>query len=344
MMTINKNKILGAYKKAPGNNNKGVSLVALVIVIILLILLAGIVLYNFLSEGGTQDKALKAKILEEFIQIEDAVKLRGQVEYKTAPDAYPLEGRALSTISGDSYMIRSIVYGDGYYYLTAKDLQKLGLSTTMHEYIVNYETGEVITVEPYIINSRKIYTRKDLIEEETGNAVTALVEYDEKKKVNKPVLYSGMIPVKRDGAYWVVTTTSDDDWYDYASSDSGPTRYANVMMLDDVTLIDDEGNEYTNEDVRGMSLDNMAGKKVVQEGSMFIWVPRYTYKIESGGTSIVYSKLTQDYVLDGYIKVPAFYRGEYEGATADNDNNGYDAGGKELTGFWISKYEAKYTY
>ena len=152
-----------------------------------------------------------------------------------------------------------------------------------------------------------------------------------------------MIPVKRVGSDWVVTAVTDDDWYDYAGSE-GPTRYANVMMYDDITLKDSDGKTYTNEEVRGMNLTTMVGKKVDRGGSMFIWVPRYTYKQEGDHISVVYSKLTQDYILDGYIKVPAFYRGTYSGATPTNDNAGYEAGGKDLTGFWISKYEAKYTY
>ncbi len=292
---------------------------------------------------GAQDKAMKAKILEEFIQVEEAVKLRGQLEHRTAPDVYPLEGRKLSTTNGDTITIRSIVYGDGYYYLSKVDASKLGVSSVMHDYVINYDTGEIITIEPYIINDKEVYTRKDLIEAETGNTTTALAEYDEVKKVNKPVLYAGMIPVKRDGDSWVVTTPTDDDWYDYAGND-GPTRYANIMMYDDITLLDDDGHQIRNETVRGMDLLSMAGKKVLIPGSMFIWVPRYTYKIDGGETSIVYSKLTQDFLGDGYIKVPAFYNGKYEGATPENDNLGYVAGGKELTGFWISKYEAKYTF
>lgn len=339
---INSNKkILGAFKKAP-RNNKGISLVALIITIIVIIILAGIIVVNFLVSGGTQDKALKAKALEEFTQVEEAVKLRGQVEYRLDPVKYEYVGEKLT--SETAIMIRDIAYGENYYLLRLKDSNNLGLSTVTHEYIVNYDTGEVIALDPYIINSRKIYTRKELIEEETGNAVTALVEYDDVKKVNKPVVYSGMLPVKYDGSNWVVTTTSDEDWYDYAGTNYGPTRYANVMMLDDVTLVDSEGRKYTNEQVRGMSIETMAGMTVEEEGSMFVWIPRYTYKEEGGTQSIVYSKLTQDYTLDGYIKVPAFYRGDYEGATADNDNTGYDPGGRELTGFWISKYEAKYTY
>ena len=213
----------------------------------------------------------------------------------------------------------------------------------MHDYVVNYATGEVISIDPYTINSRDIHTRKELIEVETNTATSVLAEYDEAKKVNRPILYVGMIPVKRVGSEWVVTTTTDDDWYDYAGED-GPTRYANVMMYDDITLKDSDGKFYTNEEVRGMNLTTMVGKKVVRGGSMFIWVPRYTYKKEGDHISVVYSKLTQDYVLDGYIKVPAFYRGIYSGATPTNDNAGYEAGGKDLTGFWISKYEAKYTY
>jgi hypothetical protein len=93
-----------------------------------------------------------------------------------------------------------------------------------------------------------------------------------------------------------------------------------------------------------MNPQNRVGLKIESEGSMFVWIPRYTYKDNGPGQpqSIVYSKLTNDYTLNGYIKSPAFYFGEYKGATAENDNEGFVAGGRELTGIWISKYEAKY--
>lgn len=324
------NKVLGAsiFEAPKAKNNKGVSLIALIITIIVIIIIAGIALSSFNSI--TQEKATSTKILNEFIEVENAVSQRG-AEHKLDALVYPYVGTQL--VSGE--FINNKYYDGRFYLLKEDDLIELGITGTQKEYIVNYETGEVIVKEPYLLGSRLIYDKTGLIEEELRNSVTGEGEYDEKKGVNKPILYTGMIPVKRSGDnYWVVTSPDDDEWYDYAVTGKGPVRYANVMLLDDMAL---EG--ITNEKLRTLNLESMVGKKVVKEGSMFIWIPRYTYN----GNSIVYSKRTIDYTKNGYVKSPAFYNGEYVGATTNDSNAGYIAGGKELTGIWISKYEASYS-
>ena len=330
------NKSLEAFKKASRGNNKGVSLMSLIITIIVIVILAGIILNSFFGES--QDKATSARVLNEFIEVENAVSQRGK-EHKLDDLIYPYEGTPLS--NENSMTINDKTYGNGYYYLMRDDLAKLGITGTIKSYIVNYDTGEVILEEPYVIAKRTIYSKSELIDVETENAVTGEADYDERKGVNKPVLYSGMIPVKQSGGVWVVTDAQDDEWYDYAINGNGPIRYANVMLLDDISLSSD-GNYYSNTRVRGMNLAQMKGMTVVDQGSMFIWIPRYTYKENGSSTEVVYSRLYTDYTLNGFIKSPAFYNGEYTGSNPDNPNAGFIAGGKELSGIWISKYEARY--
>lgn len=315
-------------------NNKGISLVALAITIIVIIIIAGIAIGIYMG-SDTQDKASSAKVLNEFIEVENAVSSRG-TEHKLDSKVYPYIGKALT--DSDGMTINNKFYGDGYYYLEFNDLVALGVNASVKNYIVNYDTGEVIVTVPYEFALRTIYTKAELIDEETENSVTGPAEYDEEKGVNKPVLFSGMIPVKYSSGRWVVCSANDKEWYDYAIEGSGPIRYANVMLLDDVTLEDDSGAFYNNEAVRSLNLTAMEGMSVVNQGSMFIWIPRYTYR----DTEIVYSRLTSDYTAPGFVRSPAFYNGEYKGATAENDNAGYVAGGRELTGIWISKYEATY--
>ena len=78
------------------------------------------------------------------------------------------------------------------------------------------------------------------------------------------------------------------------------------------------------------------------DGSMFVWIPRYTYKItgdDTTGTSaddkiqIIYSNGTTDDTQGGTYKVhPAFWW--------DNDNDGVHDAGEELKGIWVAKFEA----
>ena len=332
--------ILGTSFEVP-RKNKGISMIALIIIIIVMIILAGIAIGAY--RNVTETQATKTKALNEFIEIENAVFQRGQ-ENKLDASIYPLVGKKLTDENPYPEPINNKIYGLGYYEVTEQDLNELGVSSTTHKYLVNYNNGEVILTEPYVIEGRKIYTKKDLLVEEIGDSVAGSATYDEKKGVNAPIVYSGMLPVIRDGNKWVIVSADDDRWYDYTITSSGPNRMANVMLLDGVTASSNAGQFYSNEELRGMNQEKRVGLRIENEGSMFVWVPRYTFKESNGSQpqSIVYSKLTSDYTLDGYIKAPAFYFGEYTGAVDGNDNAGFSAGGKELTGIWISKYEAKY--
>ncbi|MFA5407827.1 MAG: prepilin-type N-terminal cleavage/methylation domain-containing protein, partial [Bacilli bacterium] len=64
---------------------------------------------------------------------------------------------------------------------------------------------------------------------------------------NAPVLATGMRPIKWDtNGNWSYTTVSDTTWYNYTTTDK---QWANAMTAD---------------------------------GSMWVWIPRYVYKIKSG--------------------------------------------------------------
>jgi len=316
-------------------NNKGVTLIALIIMIIVIIILAAVVISGF---NYNTEKASSAKILNEFVEIENAVNILGKM-HTMDRNVHKYIGTPLS--SDNVLIINYKEYGDGFYYLEQKDLIELGVNGATRNYVVNYVTGEVVATEPFIIGDKPIYNKADIVDAETGGNIVGEAEYDEAKGVNKPILYSGMIPVKISNGGWVVCSKDDREWYDYVIGAEGPNRWANVMLLDDLELRNpSNGRIYSNEDIRGMKATDLVGMEVVSDGSMFVWIPRYTYKEATG--EVVYSRLTQDYLQDDYIKAPAFYNGEYSGGQVYNGNAGYVAGGKELTGIWISKYQASY--
>ena len=313
-------------------NNKGISLITLIVTIIVIIILAGVAIYT----GYTYNiqKATSTKIYTEMNAISTAVSERGK-EHRIDNEAYPYVGTALSNDSPQE--VGGVSYGDGYYLVKPEELKEIGVKNVTRDYIVNYTTGEVISKEPIYMNEKVLHTFDDVIANELNAEVLQKEgEYDEEKGVNKPLVTQGMIPVKysdADGA-WVVTSEDDPEWYDYSSSTK---KWANVMLQDDIELAG-----MTNEEVRKSNVEELVGYVVIKEGSTFVWIPRYTYKDDGGAIQVVYSRLTSDYVSNGYIKNPAFYFGEYNGATDVSPNSGYKAGGKELTGIWVSKYEAGY--
>ena len=135
-------------------------------------------------------------------------------------------------------------------------------------------------------------------------------------KVNKPKLMTGMTAIKfnepagdekaKEGST-VKTTDTDNNWYDYDAK-----KWANAQT---------------------------------QDGSMWVWIPRFAYKINSSNKTfdVVFLKDTTNTYIDngtekdaekeGYIVHPAF---------KNESSTGYENGGwdKELTGIWVSKFEA----
>ena len=137
-------------------------------------------------------------------------------------------------------------------------------------------------------------------------------------KVNKPKLMTGMTAIKfneptgdekaKEGSTVKITDT-DTTWYDYDAK-----KWANAQT---------------------------------QDGSMWVWIPRFAYKVNSSTKTfdVVFLKDTTNTYLDngtekdaekeGYIVHPAF---------KNESSTGYENGGwdKELTGIWVSKFEAGY--
>ena len=163
---------------------------------------------------------------------------------------------------------------------------------------------------------------------------------------NAPKLTEGMIPVKYNetSGKWVITNENDKEWYDYNNK-----QWANVM-LSDGKYKTSKSNEYTT--------DGTTQVEVADLGSMFVWIPRYAYKIESGyhsstagtidvkflkGTSseaeegvniVEYNEeTTANYTKfpEGYVVHPAF--------TNKVEVGGWD---KEINGIWVAKFEAGY--
>ena len=153
----------------------------------------------------------------------------------------------------------------------------------------------------------------------------------------EPQILSGMVPIKwyegTEESYWITTVPWDTEWYDYVVEDNSvdyknKNKWANVMLRDDLVIqeIDDLSKYKGN--VAGY--EALAGKRVLSEGSSFVWIPRFSYKfadsyekIDVSWSSLDNSDNIVDNTSNGYIVHPAFTYGS-----------------NSLEGFWMAKYEA----
>lgn len=151
---------------------------------------------------------------------------------------------------------------------------------------------------------------------------------------NAPNLAVGMVPVIYDEQIAKWKKVEDDElgyWYDY-----GEKKWANVMLKDDL-VINEDG-----------TIDND------KMGSMFVWVPSYMYKISESGYHTATSEQIEIKFLKGTTVLPTdnnsvtiknatgYDNWNIHPAFTDGSKNNYENGGwdKELTGIWVSKFEA----
>lgn len=289
-------------------NSKGVTLLAMVITIVIIIILAAVALYY----GSTKniDTTTSTRAFNEIFEVSEAASQRRLMNGINS-EKYPLVGTALT--DSDPVKINGLDYGNGWYRLKASEASELELENIVGEYVVNYKTGEVVSLNAIVYEDKEYFSSVD-IRNVTGGGYSTISEemFNAAKGVNRPYLVSGMIPVRSENGKWIITNADDERWYDYSSEDKA---WANIMLADEITI-----SGYTNEQVRTTPISEFDGLEVTTNGSMFVWIPRYT---SNAAGDVMYSHLCEDYLEEGFKISPAF-----------TDDSG------ELTGIWISKYDA----
>ncbi|MDD4187463.1 MAG: hypothetical protein PHX04_01645 [Bacilli bacterium] len=141
--------------------------------------------------------------------------------------------------------------------------------------------------------------------------------YNENKGVNRPVLFTGMTPVKWDDEFNETETTKDDStWYDYNEK-----KWANAKTAD---------------------------------GSYWVWIPRYAYQITSGyhlstgageetaGTIDIEFLKKETNANESNTSIETIdYDSSTEGKNTSNNHflhPAFDVEGSKL-GFWVAKFE-----
>lgn len=152
------------------------------------------------------------------------------------------------------------------------------------------------------------------------------IVWNEGQTVNEPILLDGMKAITFEEENETPIELAEEErkegiWYDYieqteTTQEGGTSKWANAITAD---------------------------------GSMWVWIPRYAYKIEwnqeqeeAGKIDVMFLKGTTNYNQEGidvttigYTVHPAFVNGQ-----KNNYSNGeWD---QEITGMWVSKFEAGY--
>ena len=244
----------------------GITLIALVITIIVLLILAGVTIATLTGENGILTRANDARTNTEVAEEKEKVELSAT--------------GALAEGLGGEIDIDKLRTELGKYFQDGKyDVQE-GVNEDGTE-------GYIVTITENDPNGRKYFVDKngnvtEYIEREQGEPEgtdgenfnmgvgTIEVEFLEGTgysigEANEPLLDENtMIPIKynEETSKWRATTKDDQEWYSYGIEDK---KWANVMLSDGTYTVD---TVPTDRDLEESEL-----------GSMFVWIPRYAYKI-----------------------------------------------------------------
>ena len=304
---------------------QGITLIALVITIIVLLILAGVSIATLTGENGILTRANDAK------ENTEQATAREKVEVEVL-GSYGKNGKLdLDRLKENIQNSGGTVIGDSF-----------PVTVTMDGYDFSVDAeGNVI-----------------LIGKNNGDLVAG-GEWN--GKVNTPKLAKGMIPIKWDDSQtkWVICSEHDPEWYNYIDQSNGldgTSKWANVMLSDGKYYAQNSNNVNTQGKVAATI------GQVVEEtdlGSMFVWIPRYAYEIDSlyhtsssnsgGIIKIAFLEGTKTYNSGDTVEYS--HQGERGTATLTNasgqgnwnEHPAFNYGGTIIPGVWVAKFEASST-
>lgn len=142
------------------NKKEGVSMVALVITIVVILIIIAIGINNGVYQNIQE--TYFTKIYSEMNDLSKAVSQRKLLN-EMDKTKYALVGEQLS--ESNSQTIDNIRYGNGFWIInTDVDRKELKLEKVENDYIVNYDTGEVISFLPIVRDSMVFYTLSSIKE------------------------------------------------------------------------------------------------------------------------------------------------------------------------------------
>ena len=147
--------------------------------------------------------------------------------------------------------------------------------------------------------------------------------YNESKNVNSPKVTQGMIPIKYNGTDWVVCSKNDPEWYSYDNT----KKWANIMLSDGTYK---EGTVQEGQVVKENEL-----------GSMYVWIPRYAYRI-AGEKNIEVNFLKGNTNKDKDGKEYTTNE-SIDTKTTPIVHPAFNLAGGQLSGIWVAKFEASGT-
>ncbi len=360
-------------------NNKGITLIALVITIIVLLILAGVAIATLTGENGILKKAATANEKTKEETAKEKIKIAVMGSYgedgKLQEEQFREEikkqgGEIIEDESTDEYFVVEI---DGYKakvdkqtgeileFESAKGVKpevKANLYQTDGSGLVSGTSYEKVVITVKIPNKDSLGNIDEIIVKDKNGTVinketSVIGEGEASFIVAGTGTYTITVKATTDGGtktttitqsvkvapeYWEITTKEDAQWYNYGNARINEPKLAGEMTPIKYIGEEQEGNKWAN--------------STTQDGSMWVWIPRYAYKITSGyhsstaGTIEIAFLDTKDNFLNGETGEITRNLNDSGAATtkwlvhpAFTSDAAAGGGFGELEGLWVGKFE-----
>lgn len=328
-------------------NEKGVTLVALTITVVILLIVSSILLYN--ANDNIQIKRLTS-MYNDVSNLRDKVAsyykeygaIPAKIEYTAV--SHLRDAGVIGANDGDKFLVLDLEKLDGVTLNFGKDYEKVrkqqyvDINQLKDLYIINEKSHNIFYVEGIQVKDNdaiKIFYTDD---ENIDKVEVPIFE----KTPNTPNL-------------WTATTKRDPEWYSYNDLENNKE---NVNVNEPVLKGEMTPIKYTGP---GANTEEQAGSKwanaMTADGSMWVWIPRYAYKITKGyhtniaGTIEVAFIDTDNRFLNGETGEITTNPEETGAGTtkwlvhpAFTSNAQYGGGFGEIPGIWVGKFETTGEY
>ena len=315
--------------------------------------------YRYYDQETIKNLGIEGVKQEIFINIEtrDVVSYKG-LKYKgdmyytliQLPDGLYNVDYTLGEYESPTFEVSYEKIGDNKWRITVSNIEYEGY---INKWTVKYQlegkdyenTSEDLS---FVVNEQGIYNVR--IENGEVKSVTEKIIINEP---NAPKVGEGMIPIKWKNNNWVICSEDDPEWYNYVDQkegEDGTSKWANVMLSD--------GKYYAKNAVNVNATNKELAKegKVVEKadlGSVFVWIPRYAYEIESGyhtnqagkinisfleGTKLYNTGEKICYTSQKEIGTDVLTNASGEGNW--NEHPAFTYGEEIVEGIWVAKFEA----
>ena len=214
--------------------------------------------------------------------------------------------------------------------LTAEVVQtdnESGININQTKWVLNTEAGNIGTEASKYTGGTFTKTSETITIPTTTGGTYYLHVLTVDNAGNKKEIISEKIEITSVPNYWKKTTSNDPEWYNYGTEVNAPKLGTGMTPI-----VYEGANKPT---------EKKWANAITEDGSMWVWIPRYAYSITSGyhssSTGTIEIKFLKESSNVAYDGTSAWDNVSGQGKWNIHPAFNY---GQEVSGIWVAKFEA----